>query len=488
MVKPTTVLSRVIPDTWRTRTALAAPGLTAVCLVVAALLPGGLIANPSASLALLLVVVAAFLAGACSASAVSPARLLIVLLLLRAVGLLASPTLSDDIFRYVHEGRASRIGIDVPFAIAPAHITPPPDDGTTARVNHPEVPAAYPPASQLFFLGAVGLGDLLGAPTSVLRLVLALLDGLVLLLLYRRRELAPRAFVLYGLHPLPLLEGVIGSHIDVLGVLLVVVALLLARRALWRGFLVGLAMGVKPIALLALLGMPRRNIGLVLVGVSVGVLLPTLPYLAAGAPLTRGIVEYGTRWQAQPTLYAVVERAVAPPFLKRHAQERYTHAHLALSPFGFLLEEAGVPKLHFGDAREVERPLLVDQRLLARLLAGLLLLFVLALLVARVRSLERRVAYAFAALWLLAPTMHPWYLLWLLPFAALSSSWALLLWAAAAPLAYEAALRAHATGEWQEALWPRVVMLALLALGAALDLLAARRSLPAPSQDRAASG
>src|SRR5690606_20948144 len=123
-----------------------------------------------------------------------------------------------------------------------------------------------------------------------------------------------------------------------------------------------------------------------------------------------------------PTLYAVLERAVAPPFLERHAQDRYTHAHLGLTPFSFLLEEAGVPKLHFGDARVVERPLLVDQRLVARLLAGLLLLLALAIIAARVRSLERRVAYAFAALWLLAPTMHPWYLLWLLPFAALSSS------------------------------------------------------------------
>ncbi len=467
--------------------------MTALCLVVAAALPGGLIAHPSAALALLCLVVLAFVAGAWGAAAASPSRLLVVLLLLRVVGLFASPSLSDDIHRYVHEGRASRLGLAVPFAIAPADITPPPDDGTTARVNHPEVPAAYPPSSQWFFLGSVWLGDLMGAPTSVLRALLALLDGLVLLLLFRRRPAAPRAFVLYGLHPLPLLEGTVGSHIDVLGVSLVVMALLWARRPLVRGLLLGLAMGVKPIALLALAGTaplrearPWRTIGLLIGGVLLGVLLPTLPYLVAGAPLLRGMVEYGTRWEAQPTLYAVVERAVASPFERRQTAGRYTHAHIAVAPFGLLVEEAGIARLRLGAAREVPRPILVDERLAARLLCGLLLLATLALVIARVRSLEARVAYAFAALWLLAPTMHPWYLLWLLPFAALSSSWALLAWAAAAPLAYEAAMRAHQSGAWQEALWPRVVMLSLLASGAVLDVYVARRAPPAPSRGRAA--
>lgn len=480
------MFSRIIPDTWRARIALAAPAVIALCLVGAALLPGGLIAHPAAALALWLVVVTLWLLGTGCAGAASARRLLVLVLLLRGVGLLATPSLSDDIFRYVHEGRASRLGLPVPFAVPPSRVTPPPDDGTTARVNHPDVPAAYPPTSQLFFLATVAAGDLVRAPTSLLRLLLALADALVLLLLYRRREQAPLAFVVYGLHPLPLLEAVMSSHIDALGVLLVGAALLWAIHPLLRGALVGLALGVKPIALFALVGERRRprRFRLVLVGVALGALAPTLPYLVERAPLTRGIVEYGTRWEAQPTLYAVVERAVAPPFLERHARDRYTHAHLAFAPFGLLVEEAGVPLVSVGDARVVERPLLVDQRLAARLVCGVLLLLALAFVVARVREPERRVAYAFAALWLLAPTLHPWYLLWLLPFAALSSSWALLSWSASAPLVYEAAMRAHATGEWREALWPRALMLTALVLGALVDGARARRAQsrgPAPA-------
>lgn len=484
------MFSRIFPGTWRTRTALAASAVIGLSLVVAALLPGGLIAHPAVALALLLLTTSAWLLGSLTAPVAVARQLLLAVLLLRLVGLAAGPSLSDDIFRYVHEGRASRLGLTVPFAVPPQDITPPPDDGTTARVNHPEIPAAYPPASQLFFLVTVAVGDALRAPTFVLRLLLALCDALVVLLLFRRRSVAPRAFLLYGLHPLPLLEAVVGSHIDALGVVLVTAAALYARRPLARGFLTGLAMGVKPIALLALLAAPLNKKALVIaaVGVGLGVLLPTLPYLVVEAPLGRGIAEYGTRWEAQPTVYAVVERAVAAPFERRHREGRYTHAHVSLSPPSVLVEVAGVPRFTVGAGRIASRPLLVDERLIARLLCGALWVLALLVIVRRVPSLEARAGYAFAALWLLAPTLHPWYLLWLLPFAALSSSWALLAWAAAAPLAYEAAMRFHATGEWEEALWPRLVMLSLLALGAALDVASARRGRPAPSPSQGRGG
>ena len=51
------MFSRIIPDTWRTCTAFAAPAVTALCLIVAALLPGGLIEHPLVALSLLFVVV-----------------------------------------------------------------------------------------------------------------------------------------------------------------------------------------------------------------------------------------------------------------------------------------------------------------------------------------------------------------------------------------------------------------------------------------------
>ena len=93
-----------------------------------------------------------------------------------------------------------------------------------------------------------------------------------------------------------------------------------------------------------------------------------------------------------------------------------------------------------------------------------------------------RATWALAALWWLFPTVHPWYLLWLLPLVGLVRSRALWCWAAALPLTYEAALTYQQTGVWTEALWPRWIALLALLGGAALDLR------PVWAQRRARSG
>jgi hypothetical protein len=473
-----------LSDTWKRLRDDAAPlGAAAVlagCTLSASLLEGGLLASPRASLALLVVAVAAWAVGARRA-AKSVRLLLVVLVGLRLVALVVPPSLSDDIHRYVHEGRASRLGLAVPYETRPQDITPPPDDGTSARVNHPEVPAAYPPTSQLFLLAAVAAGDAVTLPRGPLRLLLALCDALVVIVLWRRRRDRPRAWLLYGLHPLPLLEACVGSHLDALGAALVVVAVAFSRAPLARGALLGLAVGVKPTALLGLIAGPLRRRALVLAfsGVVLGVLAPTLPYLVVDAPLTRGLVEYGTRWEAQPTVYALASAAFTPTFEQREREG--TWAHLHRSGRGLLVEEGGVPRLSLGAPVSVERPLLLDGRLFARGVALALLLAALSVCL-RLRDPYARVAWAFTALWLIAPTMHPWYLLWSLPFAALANARGVLLWGAAVPLAYEAAMRAAADGVWEESWWPRLVALAALTTGTALDLHARRAAPPQPRQ------
>ena len=54
----------------------------------------------------------------------------------------------------------------------------------------------------------------------------------------------------------------------------------------------------------------------------------------------------------------------------------------------------------------------------------------------RVRDLEASVFASLAALLLLSPTLHPWYLLWVLPFAARGREPAFLFLSFGAPLSY----------------------------------------------------
>src|SRR4051812_18349245 len=170
----------------------AALGLVALLGAVGgAVAAGDLRLHPVLDLALLALALAGF---ACLLRAVAkPGALLAGLLVVRAAALFGGPTLSEDEHRYVHEGRAQRLGLAVPYAVPPADIVPPPDDGTSARVNHKDVPAAYPPGVELVLLALVAVGDAVGHPRAPLRAALALADALVLVALFRRRKTAPRA-------------------------------------------------------------------------------------------------------------------------------------------------------------------------------------------------------------------------------------------------------------------------------------------------------
>ncbi len=419
--------------------------------LVGALVLGDLRAHPGQDAVLFAVALAAWglVWRAAAAGAPGLRRLLLFGLLgVRALALVGGPTLSDDAFRYVHEGRAQRLGLAVPYSTPPSEIVPPPDDGTTARVNHKDVPAAYPPGVELVLLATTALGDAVGHPLFPLRLFLSLADAAVVLILWRRRS---AAFAIYGAHPLPLLEVALGAHLDGLGVCALFAALSVSRPLL-RGALLGLGAHVKPVALLGLLASTRKDLARTAAGCAVALAAPVVPYAIVKAPLFRGLLEYGTRWRAAPFVYALLEAPLRPLFDARAARGIYTHL----------------------DAWFLPRPVLVDAGLVARLAAGALLCVALVV-IARARATpEAKVGAALCALFLLAPTVHPWYLVWIVPFAALSSSRALLFFTAAAPVLYQPVFAYARDAGWHEDVWPRLLMVAALAAGALVD---ARRRL-----------
>lgn len=393
------------------------------------------------------------------------------LAIVHIAGLAAPATLSDDHFRYVHEGRASRIALKTPYAVAPKDIRPPPDDGVSAKVNHPEIPAAYPPFSQLVFLLTATLSDAMGSPFALFRLLFLLADLAVMAVLYRRAT-NPLAFAWWGFHPLPLLECAIGGHVDALGVALLAFAFFAARRPWARGLAVGLSIGVKPIAALVFVGfrvLPRPLI-VSLGAAAAAVALCAAPYLATGAPILKGLTEYSTRWEAQATGYALVEAPLAAIIGKRNADGKW--AHLQMSRDGARITEAGRFRFEVGaPTRFKSGPgLLLDARFFARLFVLGLMLLMFGLIAWRIAHRTWAVALAFLVFLLLTPAVHPWYWLWVLPFACAVTSRGLWAAAALAPLSYEAAMRFAATGEWTEAWWPRVILLAALAGGLVVDV------------------
>ena len=82
----------------------------------------------------------------------------------------------------------------------------------------------------------------------------------------------------------------------------------------------------------------------------------------------------------------------------------------------------------------------------------------------------------------LSPTLHPWYVTWVLPFVALRPRAAWLWLAAAVPLSYWPVAEWTAGGDWHEPswIWP-VIAVPFFALSIAAAARAARAdSVPSP--------
>jgi alpha-1,6-mannosyltransferase len=78
------------------------------------------------------------------------------------------------------------------------------------------------------------------------------------------------------------------------------------------------------------------------------------------------------------------------------------------------------------------------------------------LLLLRKAAPERQALWFLGLLLLFSPTLHPWYLLWALPFASLCLSRPWLLLTGTVLITYEVYGRAHVTGHWQENPWLRL--------------------------------
>lgn len=332
-------------------------------------------------------------------------RLGLVILALAARGFALSlpPAFSEDVFRYVYEGRVAGWG---GFLFPYTH---PPADGPALgvptvlldeawlRINHPELATIYPPLAMAVFSASAGLAHWLSASSLwVLKAVLVAADLTTWRLLHL---LHPRAGWLWGLAPLVILEGAREGHADVLSAC----GLAAGAWALTRGRPLGAYAGwwsaglakLNGLVLLPLLLRVTRRGAWVSIPAA---LLLALPYLLSLGE-TSGLSAYAVRWRAGDGAFQVL-------------------LGLAEAALG-------------GDWAHIElfgRPVTLTRHQLARLMVaslfGLTYLVVLArpaLVLGRKVTLSEVPALAgllFVVLLLLGPTLHPWYVLWALPFAA----------------------------------------------------------------------
>lgn len=328
--------------------------------------------------------------------------------LLRALFLAADPVLSDDIFRYVWDGRVQRSGVN-PYLHAPddPHLAflreRIPD--IYAGINNKDIPTIYPPVMQLLFYGATSV-------SSSLLWMKALFTFLDLVLVYAvtrllaALRLPPLRAVIYAWSPLPLVEIAGSGHNDVAAVLFLVLALWAFERGRESGALaLAAASGLAKVGGFALLPFFGRFVKLRSYWiVPLVAFVAALPYASAGGLAFRGLTEYALRWRANDSLFQVL--------------------------------------LLFTDS-------LPEAKLVVLAILGALALVVLGRKIAPVRA----AFWIFGAILLLSPTVHPWYLLWIAPLLAVFPHPGWLFLEASVALSYHAAYLAGPGEPWLEISW-----------------------------------
>ncbi len=362
------------------------------------------------------------------------ARLRLPLLL--AVGLLPrllllplEPKLSEDVYRYLWDGRLVAEGVN-PFPHAPSdpslaryH------DALLSRLNHADVPTIYPPMAQVLF----GATARLAAEPWAWKATLLALEALLLLALaslLRARGLPTERLLLYFWNPLVIVESFGSGHVDLAAAAFLLFALALHERG--RPGLSGAAFAsavlVKYMPLLLVPALIRRRAFRTLAVAAVAAAALFVPFLSAGSALWTGLATYLRNWEFNGSLYALLR----------------PHFETGESPRAILLALLAVAAL------------VVAWR--ARTLTGAALLLLTA--------------------WILAsPTVYPWYLVLLVALLPLHAEAGLLLFSGLVALSYAALGASRATGVWELPAWIPWVEYggwAAASLGAALALRAER--------------
>ena len=213
------------------------------------------------------------------------ALVLLVAVVARLALAVHPPTLSDDAYRYVWDGRVQATGVN-PYRYIPADeaLAPLRDQKIYPRINRRDyAPTIYPPGAQIIYFLATRVSERVTWMKTVMLgfealAIWALLQLLASLNLPRQRVL------IFAWHPLLVWEIAGSGHVEAAAIALVVLALL-ARRRHWYA-LAGMALAgatlIKLFPIILLPALYRRWGWKMPVAFGLTVIVAYLPYLSVG--------------------------------------------------------------------------------------------------------------------------------------------------------------------------------------------------------------
>lgn len=348
----------------------------------------------------------------------TPAALAVILgfaLLFRVIMLATPVYLSSDLYRYLWDGRVQRAGVN-PYQYPPAapELAALRDAAVYPNINRPTAITVYPPGAQwLFAFAATATSQTIPG----WRLLLLAVEAGTICLLLRvlgRLGAPPTAILAYAWSPLVIFEGVQAGHVDLVVIPLVLLALAwrFEGSSLRAGVALGLAVLLKLYPAILVAAWWRRHDWRFPAAVGATVAIGYLPYVAALGVGALGFL---------------------PTYIGSR-REDFNIGLRALLTWGL------------GWSGEVARGVVMV--LLFAVLGGVLAW------IGRGRregaqALWRATALAIGTYLFFLPTaMHPWYVLWIVPFLCVHPSPAWLFFSGAVALSYVAYLAEPAPLPW----------------------------------------
>jgi alpha-1,6-mannosyltransferase len=318
------------------------------------------------------------------------------------------PVASDDIYRYLWDGRVAAHGIN-PYALPPQdpHLAALTTPDLPSRVNFPWLHSIYPPLAQVLFTVSAFL---FGPSATGFKLLVTGLEAFTMLVLVRfitRFSLKPWLLLLYAWSPVPVMYYSLDGHIDALGIpfLMLFLYLVMTMRYAASGIVLGFSALAKFYPLFVvpfLIRVARRAhtawlplIPLALLGIGY------VAYYEPSGGLVNSLITFNAHWEFNAPVFSILLA-----FFKDNGT-----AHLA---------------------------------------SGLLFLAWLTWLFLADKPIGEKVFLAFVGFIILGPLVHPWYLGWLAAMLAVRWSTAVFLLLGLSNLSNIVVYRYHTGGGWTD--------------------------------------
>ncbi len=244
-------------------------------------------------------------------------------MLLRISLLFMTPNLTDDYFRYIWDGLLSTNGynpyLSIPSQFIQGETAVP---GITASLytglNSADYYTVYPPVCQLIFglAAEIAGGNILGNIIIIRLIILAAEFGTIIFLykLAGKLSWSPKAVAIYAFNPLVIIELTGNLHLEAVMLFFLVLSiyLLVLNKKNYAGLSFGLAVATKLLPLIFLpllikrLGLVKSIIFYAIVGATISVLF--LPFYSANLipDLFSGLSLYFQRFEFNASFYYII--------------------------------------------------------------------------------------------------------------------------------------------------------------------------------------